>query len=124
MLTAIKHVSVPITDQDASLKFYTEKLGFKVILDKEFIPGQQRWIELEIPGDSTKLVLFTSDDHKPWIGSFFNIMFHSADVEKTYEDLKAKGVEFTQGPTEETWGSYVIFKDPDGNQFLIASENE
>lgn len=121
MITKVKHVTVPVGDQDAALKFFTEKLGFKVAVDAEFIPGEQRWIELEIPGADTQLVLFTTDEHKDRVGTFSDIIFYSEDIQKTYEDLKAKGVEFTQEPVEEEWGMYAIFKDPDGNTFMIST---
>lgn len=48
VIRGVKIVSIPVKNQDVSLKFYTEKLGFKVATDQEFGPGQ-RWIELMIP---------------------------------------------------------------------------
>ena len=58
MIRGLKFVSVPVRNQDAALKFFTEKLGFKVATDQPFSPTQ-RWIELLIPGAETGLVLFT-----------------------------------------------------------------
>ena len=52
---------IPVRNQDALLKFYTEKLGFKVATDQPF-SEKQRWIELQIPGADTRFVLFTPDD--------------------------------------------------------------
>ncbi|NGX48399.1 MAG: hypothetical protein K1000chlam3_01790 [Chlamydiae bacterium] len=121
MITAVKHVSIPVKDQDKALKFYTEKLGFEVAVDAEFVPGEQRWIELKVPGAETMVVLFTSEGHEDRIGTFSNIIFTSEDIRKTYEDLKARGVEFTEDVTEESWGTYAIFKDPDGNTFCLSS---
>lgn len=121
MIAQVKHVSIPIKDQDVALKFYTEKLGFEVAVDAEFAPDQQRWIELKIPGADTQIVLFTNEGQEDRIGTFSNIIFYSDDVQKTTDELKAKGVEFTQDPVTETWGSYSVFKDPDGNTFMISS---
>jgi uncharacterized glyoxalase superfamily protein PhnB len=42
-------------------------------------------------------------------------------VERTYEELKTRGVEFVSPPKKEPWGTYTIFKDPDGNQFVMGS---
>ncbi len=59
MIRGIKFACVPTRDQDRALKFYTEKLGFRVMTDQPF--GAQRWIELGIPGAESQLVLFTPD---------------------------------------------------------------
>ena len=67
MIRGIKFVSVPVRDQDAALKFWTEKCGFKVATDQAF--GPQRWIELMIPGADTGLVLFTMDGDEARIGT-------------------------------------------------------
>ena len=56
MIRGLKFVSIPVRNQDASLRFFTEKLGFKVGTDQPF-SDQQRWIELLIPGAETGLVL-------------------------------------------------------------------
>ena len=58
MIRGVKIVSIPVRNQDVALKFYTEKVGFKVATDQPFGPGQ-RWIELLIPGADTTLALFT-----------------------------------------------------------------
>jgi predicted enzyme related to lactoylglutathione lyase len=43
------------------------------------------------------------------------------DVQKTYEELAARGVEFLRPPTAERWGTYAMFKDADGNQLVLSS---
>ena len=120
MIRGIKFAGVPVSNQDRALKFYTEKLGFRVMTDQPFT-DKQRWIELGIPGAETGFVLFTPDGHENRIGSFVNLSFWSEDVFATYEQLKAKGVEFVKPPKKEDWGTAAIFKDPDGNQFVISS---
>jgi catechol 2,3-dioxygenase-like lactoylglutathione lyase family enzyme len=118
MISHIKFVSIPTRDQDKSLAFYTEKLGFKLVTDQPF-SDKQRWIELRIGGSETRFVLFTMDDSR--IGGYFNGALACDNVEKTYEELKARGVEFTGPPKKEHWGTFVMFKDIDGNQFLLSS---
>lgn len=116
----IKFVGVPVRDQDRALSFWTEKLGLKVATDQAMGPGQ-RWIELSIPGAETRLVLFTPDGQQDRIGTFFNGSFETADVEKAYEEMKSRGVEFRSPPKKESWGTSAIFLDPDGNQFVLGS---
>jgi predicted enzyme related to lactoylglutathione lyase len=119
MIRGVKFTSIPVRDQEKSLKFYTEKLGFQMMTDQSF--GKQRWIELGIPGTDTAVVLFTPPGHEDRIGSFTGVSFWSDNVQKTYEQMSAKGVEFVQTPKTEHWGTSSIFKDIDGNQFVLSS---
>jgi len=119
MISHVKHVTIPVKDQNKALKFYTEKLGFEVAVDVDF--GEQRWIELKIPGGETMIVLHTPEGHEDRIGTFSPVIFSSKDIKKTYEDLKKRDVEFTQELTEEPWGTFAIFADPDGNRFCLSS---
>jgi predicted enzyme related to lactoylglutathione lyase len=121
MITHVKFVSIPTRDQDRALAFYTEKLGFKVASDQPF-NEKQRWIELRIGGSETRLVLFTPDGHEDRIGGFFNGALSCDNVERTYDELKARGVEFTGPPKKEPWGTFAMFKDVDGNQFVLSSK--
>jgi predicted enzyme related to lactoylglutathione lyase len=120
MIKSIKFASIPVRDQDKALEFYTKKLGFTVFTDQPMGPGQ-RWIELSIPGAKTGLVLFTPDGHESRIGTFTGVSFECDDVHKTYEDLVKKGVEFMAPPKTESWGTSALFKDVDGNQFVMST---
>jgi predicted enzyme related to lactoylglutathione lyase len=120
MIKCIKFVSVPTRDQDRALAFYTEKLGFKVMTDQPF-NDKQRWLELSIDGAETRFVLFTPDGQEDRIGTFFNGALACDNVEKTFKELSALGVEFVGEPKQEPWGTFAIFKDPDGNQFVLSS---
>lgn len=120
MIKCIKFTSIPVRNQDAALAFYTTKLGFIILTDQPF-NDSQRWIELGIPGAQTGVVLFTAPGHESRIGTFTGISFLSADVQKTYEEYAARGVEFVKPPTAEPWGTSAIFRDADGNQFVLSS---
>lgn len=120
MFKRIKFVSIPVRDQDRALAFWTEKLGLQVVTDQPRGSGL-RWIELKIPGAQTGIALFCPPGQEDRIGSFANISFGTDDVEKTYRDLVARGVEFTQPPKKESWGTSALFKDPDGNTLVIGS---
>lgn len=119
MITHVKLVTIPTSDQDRALDFYTAKLGFKLVTDQPF-DGKQRWIELRIGSSDTRFVLFTSPGGiQP--GSRFQGSLACDDVEKTFEQLSRQGVEFLQAPRKEPWGTYAIMKDPDDNQFVLSS---
>jgi catechol 2,3-dioxygenase-like lactoylglutathione lyase family enzyme len=120
MIKAIKFVSIPVRDQDRALEFYTTKLGLKVITDSPF-SGTQRWIELAIPRAETKLVLWTGEGQEKMIGGFMNVSFMADDVEATAKEMRARGVEFVQDPQKADWGTSAIFKDLDGNQFVLST---
>ena len=121
MIKEIKFVGVPVADQDRALAFYRDKLGFRVKTDQPF-NEKQRWIELKIRGADTGLVLFTPEGHENRIGDFQPISFFTNDVKKTYDELVSRGVEFLGEPKTADWGSFVMFKDPDGNQFVLGSK--
>jgi predicted enzyme related to lactoylglutathione lyase len=120
MITQLKFVGIPTRDQSRALKFYTELLGFEVSTDQPF-DDHQRWIELRIANSATRVVLFTPEGHESRIGTFFNGAFACDDVQATYRQLSARGVEFVKPPEKQPWGEFAIFKDPDGNQFVMSS---
>jgi catechol 2,3-dioxygenase-like lactoylglutathione lyase family enzyme len=121
MIKALKFASIPVRDQDRAIDFYTSKLGFAVVTDQPFGPTQ-RWIELRIPGADTRIVLFTAPGQENRIGTFTGLSFVADSVEKSHEELSALGVEFTGPPKVESWGTSAIFRDPDGNSFVLSSK--
>lgn len=121
MIRAIKFASIPVRDQDRALEFYTERLGFRVATDQPF-DDTQRWIELSIGSSPTSLVLFTPVGREDRIGEQSNVVFLADDVAATYEELSERGVEFVQPPETHDWGTAAVFKDVDGNQFVLSSK--
>ncbi len=120
MIKRLKFVSIPTANQEQALAFWTEKMGFRVATDQPMGPGK-RWIELTIPGAETGVVLFTPDGQEDRVGTFFNGSFACDDLDYTYRQLQAKGVEFEAPPEKAPWGSFAKFKDPDGNIFVLSS---
>ncbi len=124
MIKKVKFCTIHVTDQQAALNWYTQKLGFTVKTDVPMGPGM-RWLELWVAGakqgdnEPTYVVLF-ADPKK--IGGWQPVIFCADDVQKTYDELTACGVEFTQPPKQEPWGWSSMFKDPDGNIFLLGSD--
>jgi predicted enzyme related to lactoylglutathione lyase len=106
----IKFVSIPVRDQDRALAFWTEQMGLQVTTDQPMGPGQR-----------TGMALFTPDGHESRIGAFSGISFESEDVEAEYRELTSRGVEFPQPPKKESWGTSAVFKDSEGNLFVLSS---
>ena len=119
MLKRIKFSTVPVRDQEAALAFWTKKVGLQVATDQPMGEGK-RWIELKLPGAQTGLVLFTPEGFEARIGQFSGLSFAVDDVKKTHKEMSARGVEFLQEPKEEQWGTSAVFKDVDGNSFVIG----
>ena len=119
MIKHIKFVTVPVADQNRALDFYTDKLGFTIITDQPF-DEKQRWIELRVPKAETRVVLSTMDGDEKRIGSMMPATFACEDIEQTYKELSARGVEFMGEPQKQHWGSYAMFKDSEGNRFVLS----
>src|SRR3978361_1772661 len=118
MIKQIKFVTIPVADQTRALDFYTEKLGFTIITDQPF-DKKQRWIELRVPKAETRVVLFTMEGEEQRIGSMLPGAFCVDDMDETYNELKGRGVEFEGEPEKQPWGTYAMFKDSEGNRFVI-----
>lgn len=120
MIRRIKFLGIPVRDQERALRFYTETLKFRILTDQEF-SDTQRWIELSIPGAETGIVLFTPPGHEDRIGTHVNTSWEVDNVERTYEELLARGVEFAKPPEKQPWGTFAIMKDSEGNQIVLAA---
>jgi len=120
MIKRIKFLGIPVGDQDRALRFYTEKLGLRVLTDQEFTE-KQRWIELSIPGAETGVALFTPEGHEDRVGTFVNTSWEVDDIEKTYAELTSRGVEFAGPPQKQPWGTFAVMKDSEDNQIVLSS---
>lgn len=119
MISQVKFCTITVSDQQAALEFYTKKLGFTVKRDEQMPGHSMRWLELNVAKDKETYVVLWGDPKK--VGGWQPVVFSTDDVQKTYEELSARGVEFTQPPKQESWGWSSMFKDPDGNIFLLGS---
>jgi predicted enzyme related to lactoylglutathione lyase len=127
MITRIQSVTLYVSNQDAAKAFYTQKLGFAVRLDAPMSPGS-RWVELAPGTGETSLVLMQPaaempghDLAKSMIGTWATFIFAVDDINATYEELKARGVEFQDAPSRQDWGWWATIKDPDGNIIGVHS---
>ena len=120
MIKRIKFVSIPVKDQKRALAFYTDKLGFTIITDQPF-DEKQRWIELRVPKAETRVVLFTAEGEEKRVGTMMNLSYECDDIEQTYNELRERGVEFEGPPEKQPWGTYAMFKDSEGNSFVVSA---
>ena len=130
------HVNIYVLNQDRAYEFYTNKLGLKVVVDVP-MGKDARWLTVcppEQPEFEITLtpivngILFTKETVKTMTelvkkGTFGCGVFTCKDIYATYEELKAKGVEFTKAPTKEFYGTEALFKDDSGNWFSLAQLN-
>lgn len=122
MITSVKFVNVPTSDQDRALAFYTEKLGFRLVTDQPFGPDR-RWIELAIGQSDTRFVLFTPPGEEHRVGDRFSGALGCDDVEATHRQLSARGVEFESPPARQPWGTFAVMRDSEGNRFVLSSRS-
>jgi uncharacterized glyoxalase superfamily protein PhnB len=133
MLDKLTTVNVWVNDQDEALDFYTKKLGMEV-RDDVTVPemGNFRWLTVAPPKSEVALALMTvpgppvfdqetSDQLKALVakGAAGGLFFATEDCRGTYEELKAKGVEFSQEPTEQPYGLDAGFRDSSGNSMRM-----
>jgi catechol 2,3-dioxygenase-like lactoylglutathione lyase family enzyme len=135
----IANVNVWVHDQDEALAFYTDKLGWEVRADATLPElGDYRWLTVGPPEQKDVAVVLNAipgpevmDEEsagqiralmaKGWLGSVF---LQTDDCRATYEELKARGVEFTEAPEERPYGIDSGFRDPSGNSIRLTEVNE
>ncbi|MFD9366647.1 glyoxalase superfamily protein [Streptomyces sp. NPDC060020] len=120
-ISHISFVTLPVTDQDRALAFYTDVLGFEVRADRQV--GPMRWLQVAPAGARTVFTLSGPGmgDFTP--GSTRGIMLVTADVDADCAKLAAAGAEVT-GPDDAAWGRMAGFRDPDGNSLMLLTEKE
>jgi len=109
-------VSIPVADQARALAFYRDTLGFEVLRDSPMGPDQ-RWIMMAPPGAQTAITLVTWFASMP-PGSVQGLLLNTLDIDHDHAELRANGVDISP-IAEEHWGRYAMFKDPDGNGFVL-----
>lgn len=109
-------LTVPVSDVDASIEFYTQKLGFNIDMDVQ-VSESVRFVQLTAPGSACSIHLSTDESiMKP--GDLHGAIFvvDSADDAKRY--FEQKGLELSD-VAELGFGKHVYFNDPDGNGWVI-----
>jgi catechol 2,3-dioxygenase-like lactoylglutathione lyase family enzyme len=116
-----------VRDQERSLRFYIDQLGFRLVMDEIFKSGG-RWIEVAPPDGSASLSLAQatpgSEAYK-LIGRDSQIYFITEDVNAKFNEWSSRGVRFQFLPQEPKWGgTFTRFEDGDGNSFGLAGFDE
>jgi catechol 2,3-dioxygenase-like lactoylglutathione lyase family enzyme len=136
MLKRITHTFIHVLDQDQALDFYVGKLGMVVNTDADL--GFMRWLTVnppEQPEIQLGLMLpgppayddSTTEQIRELVtkgGGGGGVIFETDDCQRTYEELQALGVEFTQEPTERFYGTDCALRDPFGNPIRITQPPE
>jgi catechol 2,3-dioxygenase-like lactoylglutathione lyase family enzyme len=132
MIDSINISHVFVFDQQEALDFYVGKLGLEVSNDMDL--GVMRWLTVRVPGDPSRDILLelpgppamdkkSADQVRELVSkgaSGFTVGFTTSDAKKTYETLKARGVEIVDGLTERDYGTDFGLRDPFGNQLRIV----
>ena len=138
MLKQLTNAQVWVHDQDEALDFYTAKLGLELREDVT-VPelGNFRWLSVGVPGQPDVAITLMAIPGPPVFdaetqeaiktlvakGAASGLFFATDDVHGTYEELKNRGVEFSQEPTEQPYGVDAGFRDPSGNQMRVAQRS-
>lgn len=116
MIKKIATTAVYVDDQQKAVEFWTKQVGFQVHRDKPMGP-QARWIEVGPPGAESCLVIYPKSMMEDWAERKPSIVFECDDVQKTYEEMRERSVQFKQPPQEMPWGPFAIFVDLERNWF-------
>ena len=131
MISRLDHINVFVLDQDRAKTFYTETLGFE--LRNDAVLDGFRWLTVG-PKDQKDLNILLAYPAPPMFspedaeavralvakGSLGGGVFETADCQKTFEELSAKGVTFLQEPAERPYGIEALFRDDSGNSFSLT----
>jgi uncharacterized glyoxalase superfamily protein PhnB len=131
----IANGQVWVHDQEEALEFWTKKVGFEVRQDITMPElGDFRWLTVGAPGqDDFSLALMAipgppvmDEGTKKQVEDLMSkgfagtVFLTTDDVQATYEELKGRGVEFTEAPAERPYGVDSEFRDPSGNAYRLG----
>jgi catechol 2,3-dioxygenase-like lactoylglutathione lyase family enzyme len=132
MITKLSHAGLLVRDQKQAYDVYVNKLGFKVHTDVTMDNGY-RWLTISPPNQpDLEIALFEpaepmfTPDLIPHVRALLEKdalgagVWEADDCQKTYEELKARGIEFMKPPTKEFYGVEALFKDGCGNWFSLT----
>jgi len=137
MIRKMSHATIFVNNQNEALEFYRDKLGFKVHTDAMVGPDF-RWLTMCTNDDPEfEFILLepkpgmlmdeeTSKQLRAILakGVLGAGVFVADDCRKTFEELKAKGVEFISEPAQRPYGVEAVFKDNSGNWFSLTQPSE
>ena len=120
-------IAIVIDEYDTAISHYVNDLGFTLLEDKEMTP-EKRWVVVAPSKDGAKILLAraATDQQRAAIGNStggrVGFFMYTTNFDETYENYKARGIEFIEQPRQEAYGQVVVFKDKYGNKWdLIES---
>ena len=120
-------IAIVVDEYDAAIAHYVNDLGFTLIEDKQMSP-EKRWVVVAPGKDGAKILLAraATDQQRAAIGNStggrVGFFMYTTNFSETYENYKARGIEFVEEPRQEAYGQVVVFKDKYGNKWdLIES---
>jgi catechol 2,3-dioxygenase-like lactoylglutathione lyase family enzyme len=137
MISKMSHAGIFVLNQESAKDFYINKLGFKLVTDAPFGEGN-RWLTVSPPEQPDLEItlmpvkegmMFNKEAAKQMEklvkdGTFGFGVFECNDIYATYEELKSKGVVFSQPPKEQFYGIEAIFVDDSGNWFSLGQKQK
>lgn len=125
MIECIGTVSIFVKDQDRAKDFYVNKLGFELRTDQPLYPGAEaRWVAVAPAGAVTEAILYLPDEnwkhYEQVVGQSQALTFTVKDMAGLHTSLKAAGVVFVQEPDPQSWGTYAIIEDSEGNRLILS----
>ncbi len=125
----ISNIALVVENYDDAIKFYTEKLNFQLIEDTDLGAGK-RWVQIAPPnsnGTNLLLAQASNDEQNNAIGNQAGgrvfLFLQTNDFWRDYEHMKSQGVEFTEEPRVEEYGTVVVFKDLYGTKWDLLQLN-
>jgi catechol 2,3-dioxygenase-like lactoylglutathione lyase family enzyme len=121
LITDVRTVGVPVTDQDRALAFYVENLGFEKRLDTPIEQFGGRWIEVAPPGASITIALVPTRDGLP-TGVETGVRFTTEDAAGVRTDLQTRGVDVGELLRWPGVPPMFAVHDQDGNGLEIVEQ--
>jgi len=125
VIEGVQKLVVEVEDQDRALRFWTGAMKFELVHDAWY--GEERWLEVKTPDENAILMLTLREGDPPSGPEELpnsNIFFYCDDLPRTYEELRARGVEFPQPPVEQSFGWGSMFQDHEGNRFALQPREQ
>jgi lactoylglutathione lyase len=126
VIRGVNQVVLYVEDQQRAKRFWTDKMGFEVAEDSPY--GETgRWIAVASPDGCMRLVLSPRMPGHVAVETpeglpTSNVMFYSDDVQRTYEELTAKGVAFPTAPSKMFFGWWSVFEDDEGTRYALGEQ--
>ena len=127
---SIANIALVVESYDDAIAFYTKKLNFQLIEDTDLGAGK-RWVQISPPnsnGSNILLAKASNDQQSQAVGNQAGgrvfLFLQTNDFWRDYEQMKSQGIEFTEQPRTEAYGTVVVFKDLYGTKWDLLQLND